>query len=156
MDFAAIRRILAMSTSDDWQRVPFGNEQSGGLEARAVLNDDVELSLAWGFTLNRDFKEEWANSFPDSSAASHLVDVTYGGTLVDRMIYVSVDGGRVMIPLPEPYTREDGTHGARVEKWRLNLVRTLHGLGGTVGWDFDDYFNRTGIEVVDEPDEHVH
>ena len=66
-----------------------------------ALKTNLSISIAWGITSNPDFKEEWANQFPDPSASSHMVDFFYNGSLVFRDIYVSVDGGRCSLPLPD-------------------------------------------------------
>lgn len=51
-----------------------------------------------------DFKESWANSFPDTHAQGHWVEITYDRALIDRRILVSVDGARAMLPLPKSRT----------------------------------------------------
>ena len=150
MDFAGIRHALESSTPDDWHLIPEGRIGADEHHYRAVFGPNVELTLAWGAKLHDPFTEPWANQFADKSASSHLIDVNYAGALVDRLIFVYVDGSRGMIPLPEPVAKGDDEVGWQVESWRLNLVRTLHGLSGGT-YDFDRYFLPTGIAVVDEP-----
>jgi len=47
-----------------------------------------------------DFRERWANRFPDPHASSHYYDLYYGATRIERFILVHVDGGRACLPLP--------------------------------------------------------
>ena len=67
----------------------------------ATLRTDIDISLAFGLECNEDFQESWINVFPDPKASSHFVDFFYRGTLVHRDVYVTVDGGRGHLPLPE-------------------------------------------------------
>ena len=69
--------------------------------AIATFKKDLNISLAWGITVNDDFQEDWANSNADPKASSHLIDFFFGSTLVTRQYYVSVDGGRAMLPIPK-------------------------------------------------------
>lgn len=113
------------------------------------LKSNLSVSVACGITHNDDFVEEWANSFPDKHASSSFVDFFYCNQLVYRDIYVVVDGGRCRIPLPEMKFNEK-THEVEllsVPREKYEFYRLLNGTG----YDYDSYFERTGIVVVDEP-----
>src|SRR6266699_3497343 len=45
----------------------------------AAYIPNASITLAWGHDCNDDFKEDWANRFPDSHAVSEYVDVFYNG-----------------------------------------------------------------------------
>ncbi len=113
------------------------------------LKTDLLVSIACGITHNDDFIEDWANSFPDKKASSSFIDFFYCNQLVYRDIYVSVDGGRCRIPLPDvklnssTYQLEKFT--VPLEKYQF--FKLLNGSGS----DYESYFQRTDIETVNEP-----
>lgn len=113
------------------------------------LKSNLLISVASGISHNDDFIEEWANSFPDKHASSSFVDFFYSNQLVYRDIYVSVDGGRCAIPLPDiKFDQEKGKlPKLTVPRDKYRFFRLLNGAG----YDYADYFSRTGIEIVDEP-----
>lgn len=113
------------------------------------LKSNLLVSVACGLTHNDDFIEDWANSFPDKKASSSFVDFFYSNQLVYRDIYVSVDGGRCSIPLPEMKFDEstDEVKALTVQREKYEFYRLLNGTG----YDYDSYMQRTGIVVVDEP-----
>src|SRR5680860_1730819 len=77
----------------------------------ASFKHDLSISMAWGISSNPDFKEEWANKFSEHHASSGFVDFFHNGALVFRDIYVSVDGARCRLPLPDREFDEE-THKA--------------------------------------------
>lgn len=114
----------------------------GWHDARAVLIEDVDIAIEWGmsedpFERRSDYKPEWS-AFPNPVAHLCRADVFYRGSLVDRILIASVDGGRAYLPVPEH--RE----GKLVVMDRpYQLVRLINDLTGTR--DFDSYFERSGI-----------
>ncbi len=60
----------------------------------------TEFTIHEGEILNNDFKEGWANSFPDPSAFSYEVLLKHNNTVLQRVVFVSCDGCRYQIPLP--------------------------------------------------------
>ncbi|MBI3300931.1 MAG: hypothetical protein HYZ72_02475 [Deltaproteobacteria bacterium] len=129
----------------------FSNIEVHSHSVVASLKTDLSISLAWGFPHNPEFKEPWANKFPDSSASSAFVDFFYNGVLVFRDIYVSVDGGRCMIPLPDREFDKE-THQVRrliVPRGKYSFFRLLDSFEKVS--DFNSYFEGTGIEIVDTP-----
>lgn len=114
------------------------------------LKQDLSISIAWGISHNNDFFEGWANNFPDSHATSSFLDFFYNGQLIFRDIYVTVDGGRCNIPLPKLILNKN-TH--KIDRLVVPIVKyqffqLLNNIESNV--DYHDYFNRTGIEVIDE------
>jgi hypothetical protein len=51
---------------------------------------------------NDDFKEKWANRFPDPKAYGFWYDIVLNGDCIKRMLLVAVDGLRAYIPCPKP------------------------------------------------------
>ncbi|MDQ0649513.1 hypothetical protein QFZ53_003709 [Microbacterium natoriense] len=114
----------------------------GWHDARAILNEDVDIAIEWGmsedpFENRRDYKPEWA-PFPDPTAHLCYADIFYRGALVDRVLMASVDGGRAYLPAPE---HKDGK--LIVMDRPYQLVRLINDITGTR--DFESYFERSGI-----------
>ncbi|GED14806.1 hypothetical protein [Aneurinibacillus migulanus] len=116
----------------------------------ASLKTDLSISLAWGMEHRDNFMEEWANKFPDPKATSSFIDFFYNGTLVYRDIYVTVDGGRVSIPLPDREIDDKTYEVTRysIPKKKYELFKLINGSGST--YDYDNYIQRAGIEIVDD------
>lgn len=116
----------------------------------ASLKTDLSISMAWGMTHNDDFYEDWSSKFPDPKASSSYIDFFYNGVLVYRDIYVSIDGGRCYIPLPDMQFN-GSTH--KLEKFtvpieKFNFFRLINSV--TSSYDYDRYFTMTGIEISNE------
>lgn len=114
----------------------------GWHDARAVLNENVNISIEWGmpedpFENRRDYKPEWAK-FPDPTAHLVYADLFYAGALVDRVLMASVDGGRAYLPVP----KREGDRWVVMDR-PYQLVRLISDISGSR--DFDDYFKRSGI-----------
>ena len=109
----------------------------------ACYKPDLSVTLAWGLDENPHFEEPWANGFPDPKAASHYIDIFYNNALVFRTLYVSVDGGRAYLPLPE------GPDELVVPRPYNALIRLIDHIGGTRISEYDTYFRRAGFQVVE-------
>ena len=112
----------------------------------AVLKCDISVSIAWGLTSNESFTEDWANSFPDPHASSSYVDFFHCGALIHRELYVTVDGGRVSLPLPDREEERLVAPRAYVE-----LCRLLVSFESAYDEDFDRYVSNAGINVIERP-----
>lgn len=56
-------------------------------------------------TQNDDFKEPWANGFPDPRAYGLWFDLYYQGERLKRVLLVAVDGCKAYLPCPEPMSK---------------------------------------------------
>ncbi len=106
------------------------------------LKKNLLVSVAWGLTEDDNFKEDWANKFPDHHAKSEFIDFFYSGVLVYRDIYVLADGGRYIIPLPD---QKNNGSKLVITKPRYEFFKLLN----TNVDNYDSCLNRAGIEVVD-------
>lgn len=72
----------------------------------AVYRNDVNLRIEIDWSEDgeqcADFKEPWANCYPDSRASGHWVEIFYGTSHIISMrsIVVTVDGARASLPIP--------------------------------------------------------
>ena len=117
----------------------------------AIYIPDASITMAFGLEAVEDFKEQWANSFPDPSASSSFVDLFYQGALVYRDVYVNVDGGRAKLPLPrrifDKQTKKvTALHIPEAKYQFFKLLDEIEHLS-----DFDRYFEQAGFQIVQEP-----
>ena len=165
MNLKNYEKLITETKESDWTKIPCWGAGSGpsylnrfdvseavetGKACRAQnleidshseymsLKKNLLVSVAWGLTENNNFEEDWANKFPNPHASTGLIDFFYSGVLVYRDIYVLVDGGRYIIPLPD-----QKNNGAKlvITKPRYEFFKILND-------DRDDFLKNTGIEVV--------
>ena len=49
----------------------------------------------------RDFKETWTSVFPDQNTSMFHINLTVNGIIIKSLPFISADGGRYTLPLPE-------------------------------------------------------
>jgi len=94
-----IEFVKSSSAQVDWKRF------STDLVSEAALKEDPRLRVTVRYDErgihNDDFQEPWANRFPDPKARSYWAEITYDRAMLDRIVLVSVDGGRAILPMPK-------------------------------------------------------
>jgi hypothetical protein len=126
-----IRQKIIDSARDEWHKITCWGWGSGppyryallsergeyGIETEArghaniaVLIDDVDISIAWGYDPDESLLSpslgpglnfsDFLPLFPDESVSRMYADVFYRGALVDRELFVVADGGRYYVPIP--------------------------------------------------------
>jgi hypothetical protein len=112
-----------------------------------VYMPDVDLTIAHGLDFDpwgSDAPEfEWSKVFPDRSVHISLADIFWGGSLVDRVSYVLVDGARCTLPIG------GGHNGLRVTSAQRDAARLLHDLKGAGVGSFEEFFGRLPFEVAE-------
>lgn len=113
-----------------------------------VYKKDLSITMANGLVSNDDFREDWANQFPDPKAYTQIVDVFFNNALVFRETYLIVDGGRCKLPIPS-YGLEQQLV---VAKGYYDFIKFLELLSSrsTSTKNFDYYFGQTGIQIINE------
>ncbi len=105
------------------------------------LKEDPRLRVRAKFTddgvQNDDFKEPWANCHPNSRATGYWYELYYDGAFIDRILLVSVDGGRAVIPPPSLRT-------GKIERYEYSIAK-INDVLNTV----DEYIERSGLELAD-------
>jgi hypothetical protein len=67
----------------------------------------------------RDFTERWTTVYPDRSAAAYPIFLKIGGVVVKELTFISMDGGRIFVPMAE--IRPAG-EGSVDYFWNLNSI----------------------------------
>ncbi len=113
MDYETYMRIVSSSDPHDWLH---------------LLNEKNEEVFTYGRCLNiwfkevssndEEFEEPWTKKFPDPRAWRVYVYMYYCNSLVDVKLFVAVDGGRVVSPIPEipERVREVAARGELLEE----------------------------------------
>jgi hypothetical protein len=130
---------------ESWVAGPDGEPSLAGAHTmRAAYRPDISLSLAWGLVAHDAFVESWTEVF-DSAASSHFVDFFWNGSLVERGLYVAVDGGRCKLPIPQQDL--DALHPAArwITRWQSQFFSLLNAFEGVP--DLDEHLQRAGIQV---------
>jgi len=105
MSYEEILDFLTSSNpKPDWKWIETSRAEE------AFLKEDPRLRIRVQYDEDgiqvKDFSESWATAFSNSTANCYWFDLSFDGALIERFILVSVDGGQVELPLPDPGTRE--------------------------------------------------
>lgn len=125
--------IVNTDSRNDWRGV------STNMASEYFLKEDPRLRFRSKHTddgiQNSDFKETWANCYPDPRAAGYWYDLFYDGAFISRFILVSVDGARATLPTPD---------------WSTGKVSRLHykvaDIFDCIG-NLDEYMRRSKLEL---------
>lgn len=111
----------------------------------AVYRADIDLTVAYGMPESQHehkLKFEWSENFPDSEIREiSIADFFWRGSLVDRVNYVYIDGGRGIVPLGS------GHQGLRITQYGLAVARLLSGIAEYD--EFDRYYSSVPFELKD-------
>ena len=77
-------------------------EKHHGESGLLYCKEAPEFTIVEGATLNENFREAWAEAYPDPSAWSLSIELRFHATVLRRLSFVDVDGGRYRVPMPEP------------------------------------------------------
>lgn len=144
------------SSSDDWHKfvyrtpyVPYCGEYVDTNCYLAIFKPDIDISLAYGAAIQPNFEEPWVMQFPDPHATSEAVVLRYQGTPVyECRNFVTVDGGRYLLPMPEVPSAKGGKY--QISDDRLSFARlmfNLFGIGGA-SQTLEEVLRRADIEIV--------
>jgi hypothetical protein len=138
-------RLVVGSQASDWHRMDVHSEKENDHDYRAVFLPDPSISLCWGGG-RRAFQEKWTDKFIGKEAETQHAEIFLNGSIVFQEVYVSVDSGKGILPMP---TASDHT----VPSTRLRFARLLHYLSGN-GVDerrFDYGVQLSGIKETNDP-----
>jgi hypothetical protein len=156
--------LCAKSKPEWWKVIPCGGAGSGpsfldewGSDSdgepvligshtmRAAYRPDLSMALAWGLTAHEEIEESWTRTVAHGSASSHFIDFFYHGALVERGLYVLVDGGRCKLPVPQRDLADARPGGLWITRWQHDFFALLNKLEAVA--DFDLYLRDAGFEV---------
>lgn len=165
MTFDEFRTLIAKSDPADWRSVPeqgptyrvalaasTGPQPGIDLDVNehhtiAVYTPDIDVTVAFGLPYDFEHSDgggrrertfDWSNAFPDSEVDLRVADFFYRGSLVDRVVYVLVDGARAALPWAREYD------GLKVDPHDFAVARLVHSVSDA-SENFDEYFRRAGF-----------
>lgn len=96
---------IGETSSDDWVIVNTGCDEREDYNYHFTLKEDISIKMKYGYLKNENFIEKWANSFPDSHAESHNLQILHNGVVVYENEIITLDGGRYIVVIP-PYSTD--------------------------------------------------
>lgn len=130
-----ILEIIKNSNPDDWDVNYSQDAEIAVFKNNPLLR--IETRHRNEFVHNEDFREKWANRFPDPHATSYRYHVYLSATRLKELVLVSVDGGRALLPLPK------SAMDLRVEPLRYKIALIFDQFGSC-----DEYMKRAGLYLV--------
>ncbi|ELB95049.1 MULTISPECIES: hypothetical protein [Rhodococcus] len=123
----------------------------------AILRDDIDISIAWGLDLDfRGLRDagsrpprsfDWAKNFPNEDVWISIGDIFYRGSLVDRVLFAVVDGGRVLLPWAHEQFSGPDEGDVVTSSWEYDFARLVDHFEGVS--EFDEAFAAAGFKIVD-------
>ncbi|HOM14672.1 MAG TPA: hypothetical protein PLB41_15285 [Rubrivivax sp.] len=65
-----------------------------------IASKDARFQIVHGDQY-REFKERWTSVYPDQNSSAYPVYLKIGETIVKELTFISMDGGRIFVPMPE-------------------------------------------------------
>ena len=127
-----ILEVVKDSILDDWDVNISQDAEIAVFKKNPSLR--IEIKHTDEFIHNDDFREKWANKFPDPHATSYYYHAYYGATRLKEFILVSVDGGRALLPLPK------SVMDLSIEPIRYKIALIFDRFGSC-----DEYMKRAGL-----------
>lgn len=152
MELNQILNVLQQTYANEWHEVH--PVEMKGHDYRIVHKSDVALTVEWGTTVNNQYSDSWVEPFGDKKASSHVAEILYNGTVVYQQFYVSVDGGRCLLPLPKEHFKqrdvlaEPEVEYLTVTKWAVDFVRLLDEIVQGPHGEYDSYLQKAGFRVL--------
>ncbi len=120
-------------------------------EGWVSVNEDAQLyhqqfpefTVRQGKLINENFRESWSERFPDISAHSFEVELRYFETIIHKETFVTCDGGRYQIPLPNSDIAESE------RKFYIQKKSFAYNIAKIYGqyYPVEDALQRAGIEL---------
>lgn len=130
-----ILQVIVDSEPDDWELSVAQDAEIAIFKKCPSLR--IETRHTDDFVHNDDFREKWANKFPDPHATSYYYYLYFGATRLKEFILVSVDGGRALLPLPKSAIE------LSVEPIRYKIAKIFDRFG-----TYDEYMERAGLYLA--------
>jgi hypothetical protein len=95
------------------------------------------------------FDEPWSRGHPDRSTRKLSVYLSINGVRVKELVFVTLDGGRILVPLPEKLIID----GNPVFFWRPDdlAFKVAKIIGCYYRWEnIEGVARRCGVEIVNE------
>ncbi len=96
-------KLRTKNTLTDFERLletsKWSKEIIDGSEVWIARNDNT-FQISQG-ERTRDFQERWTKVHPDGNSSAYPVYLKINNNVVKELTFISVDGGRIFVPMPE-------------------------------------------------------
>ena len=123
---------------------PAGWQRVGG-ESYFYCREFPEFTVKQGEIITQPFTEAWATRFPDPTAWSINVRLSYGTTVLREFVFVQCDGARYTLPLPRLVAGRFQVNRNSIH-WRIAQLYRQY-------FDIDAALGRGDVQIVDGPEE---
>lgn len=91
-----------------------------------IADEDNTFQICQG-ERTKEFIERWTTVFPDKNGSAFPVYLKIGGTVVKELTFVSMDGGRIFVPMAEvrPKGNEDVEYFWNVNSLAVKVCRVI-------------------------------
>lgn len=95
-----IRRFKKyLKNPDDWEKFQ-GTEMRLSI-FRYQKHPNFQIIIDWDKPVAKNYQEEWVSDYPDHEHnASYFVQLEANSMLLDKELFVLLDGGRAFVPVP--------------------------------------------------------
>ena len=138
-------------TNGQWSKDGLSTEQ--GFKTVWTSLDDVSYQIEDPHLVEvENFSEPWAKGFPDSHASSYNVNLNVSGVTVKQVLFVSLDGSRYFVPIPDIRSINDGGESAKFTYYydHTSLKYLLGNVVGTYYYlkNLKEFAALQGIEII--------
>ncbi len=98
-------------TQAEWEKNYEGSEPVFVCKAKPTFQFDMRGE-------SEDFYEDWMKVLPDKNGKAYDLNIKINGVIVKTLRFISADGGRYTVPLPEVYLSD----GKQEFLWRKNTL----------------------------------
>jgi len=111
-----------------------------------VCESDNTYQIVIGYEY-RDFVEDFTRVYPDKNAQAYSVYLKIGEVKIKDILFVSCDGGRILIPVPTPINIDDKIIWRYYKNFLEYKVAKIAGVFGDYN-TIESVARRSGIEIV--------
>ena len=89
---------------------------------------NFQITIDWDNELVKNFHEEWINDalYPDKiNNASYYVRLEANSMLLDKELFVSLDGHRYFVPVPKVFMPKNGEREFYYDKQQIQLAKIV-------------------------------
>ncbi|MFH1839992.1 MAG: hypothetical protein ABH849_02485 [Nanoarchaeota archaeon] len=139
-----IKKKIMNSDADDWTF----DDNEGIYTYKKDTNLTMRRSPA---DEDREYHESWMDVFPDATGRGLHHVIYYGGSFIEKVYMVAVDGFRSYIPFPKrDFNRDTGEFmNLKITKYQYKIGRIINDSFGSRIGSFDSYLEQAKIRVSD-------
>lgn len=127
-----IRRFKKyLKNPNDWEK--FQGTEAHLSIYRHKKYPNFQIIIDWDKTVVKNYQEEWIRDYPDKEHnASYFVRLEANAMLLEKELFISLDGGRAFVPSPRRSSKND-----ELVYWYDTIQIQLANIIGEYSWEKD-------------------